>query len=219
MNNFVVIFDLDYTIWGHQSFKEQCVDIAEYLKIPYSDEFLRQVENFYFGNTLDNVVISKEKVEKLIEIKVPYLTEHNIFGYQFMKAMELTDLPYLFEGTEKLLSFLKQNGYIVIAYTDWYLDYQTYLLEKFGIYNYFDKIYSWDNTYQKPNKERIENVVNEYSDKKFIYIGDSLRDKVSARYIKDCVFICYKNLNLKSDSDYIVNNLEDIIDILKTMNN
>lgn len=59
-NNFVVFLDLDQTIWNHVSFFEQSFDMAKYLKIPHSDEFAKQIIEFWSGDDIANVLVSKE---------------------------------------------------------------------------------------------------------------------------------------------------------------
>lgn len=219
-NNYVVIFDLDFTVWDHVPFEEQSFDMAKYLGIPYSKEFSKQIIDFWSGDFLKDTLISKESVSSIVEKYIPYLVEYGSNGKAFLDSMTYTDIVWLNNGALELLEYLKKNSYTIIAYTDWFLDYQYILMDQLGVRSYFEKVYSWDGTYQKPNRQRIEDLISKYPDKKFIYIGDSLtRDMQSANYIKDCIAIWYKDSlpinNFKID--HCTNDLNSIIPFLSNM--
>lgn len=216
-NNFVVFLDLDQTIWNHVSFFEQSFDMAKYLKIPHSDEFAKQIIKFWSGDDIANVLVSKESVGRIVEKGIPYLIEHGAKGVDFLASMTATDSVWLNEGAKELLDFLKNNGYTIVAYSDWFFEYQCLLMNKLNVREYFDEIYTWDGTYQKPNKERIQKLATKFPGKKIIYIGDSLhRDIESANYI-DCIAIWYapKYVENNLKIDYYTDNLSSIIEYLK----
>lgn len=216
-NNFVVLFDLDYTIWNHVSLSKQSIDMAKYLNIPYSDEFSKQIINFWGSDLLQDTIITKKLVGIDAEKGIPYLTEHGASGVDFLSSMEKTDTVWLNEGAKELLDFLKNNGYTIVAYSDWFFEYQCLLMDKLNVREYFDEIYTWDGTYQKPNKERIQKLATKFPGKKIIYIGDSLhRDIESANYI-DCIAIWYtpKYVENNLKIDYYTDNLSSIIEYLK----
>lgn len=218
-NNFVVLLDLDNTIWNHVPFAIQIVEMAKYLNIPYEEEFYNQLSNFWAGDTLQDILVSMNSIGNMAEKEIPYLTKHGARGVDFLDSMTITDTVSLNEGAKEFLSFLKSSGYTVLAYTDWFMKYQCFIMERLGIREYFDEIYAWDGTYQKPNKKRIQNLVAKFPSKRFIYVGDSLqRDMESANHI-DCIAIWYTNKYVENDLkiDYHTNNLSSIIEYLKSI--
>lgn len=217
-NNFVVIFDLDFTIWKHVPFEEQSIDMARYLNIPFSEEFAKQIVDFWAGDILRETKISKESVAIMLEQHIPYLSKYHASGRKFIDSMTYTDIVELNVGALELLNYLKEKEYTIIAYTDWFLDLQYFLMDKLGVRNYFEQVFAWDGTYEKPNRTRVEEVVSKFPNSKFIYIGDSLsKDMQSANYIKDCISIWYnekyEESNLKID--HYTDNLASIIQFLE----
>lgn len=217
-NNFVVIFDLDYTLWNHIPLSEQAWNIARYLKIPYIEGFSKQIVDFWASDCRQDVIVTKSSIGKIAEDKIPHLAKCGAKGEDFLEAMTMTDTVWLNKGATELLEFLKNKGTTIVAYTDWFLDYQIFLLKENKIYNYFDYIYTWDNTYEKPNKERVQSLASKFSEKQFVYIGDSLyRDMKSAKNIENCISIWYTNKYHENDLDidYHTDDLLSIIDYLK----
>lgn len=219
-NNFVVICDLDFTIWKHVPFEEQSVEMAKYLKIPFSEEFAKQIIEFWRGEFLKDTIITEESVAKMVEKHIPYLAEHGVNGKKFLDSMAYTDEVFLNDGALELLKYLKRNGYTIIAYSDWFLDNQYLIMDKLGVREYFEEVYAWDGTYEKPNKARIKDLVSKFSGKKFIYIGDSLyKDIKTANYIDGCVSIWYKDTYEINNLliDHYTDNLNSIIPFLENM--
>lgn len=219
-NNFVAIFDLDYTLWNHVPIEEQSMRITEYLQIPFSKEFVKQISDFWEGHCLEGKKISRELVASMIEKHIPYLRLYGRNGEDLLDSMRVTGKISLNEGALSLLNFLKNNGITIIAYTDWFLEEQYELMERFGIREFFDEVFSWEGTYQKPSKVRMEEIVSKFPGKRFIYIGDSLsRDMLSASYIEGCVPIWYRK-EAKENSlpiHYDTDDLNTIIPVLEEL--
>lgn len=218
-NNYVAIFDLDHTLWNHVPLKEQAKDMAKYLGIPYSKEFSKQIVDFWASDCRQDIVVTKSSIGKIAEEQIPYLTKYGAKGEDFLDSMSETDTVWLNKGAYGLLDFLKKNGVTIIAYSDFFYEYQKSLMRWFEIYDFFDMICTWEGTYEKPNKERIQKIVSKFPEKQFIYVGDSLhRDMKSANHIKNCISIWYTNNFYENDLsiDYHTNDLNSIIDYLNS---
>lgn len=220
MNNSLAVFlDLDYTIWGHAPFEVRSQKIAEYLKIPFSQEFTNQALDFWeHDGYLRGCIVTREGTAQKLDQHLSYLTKYGQTGEKYLKAMFDTDDPFLLPGALDMLQFLKNEETKIIAYTDWFSDDQEMTMKNLNIHSFFDEVQGWDGTYMKPDAMRIIEIAKRYKDRKLVYIGDSLSDMQSARSIKNCTSIWYnpnrKHFDEKVSFDYEIENLLEVRTII-----
>lgn len=174
-----VVLDLDNTLIQHDNSIET-EHLCGELGIPLDKELENQIKKFWLahGEFTDNVQMTKEKYYGMIQDNIPRLGELNINGEAILDAMFARPPLALYDGATELLQAVKKRGKKIIALSDWFKEDQIKNLKFLDIYNFFDDVYGWDNSYAKPSKLALEKVIKGLEKESFIMIGDGLKTDV-----------------------------------------
>lgn len=80
----------------------------------------------------------------------------------------------LASNAEETLEYLASKGYQICLFTNGFYDAQTDNMKYKGIFEYFDKIYAWDDFYTKPDRRAFIRALSGTNPKHNVMIGDSL---------------------------------------------
>lgn len=130
----------------------------------------------------------------------------------------------IYDDAEKLLKFCKENHIKCAVYTDiaYGMDDEYSLKDIEKIKDYIDlKLTSINVGYRKPNKRGFEIMLNKFNcmPQEMMYIGDEEKDIKGAKAVNMKAILINREKNEKNfNQDYIVNDLTQIIDIIKNNN-
>jgi HAD superfamily hydrolase (TIGR01509 family) len=211
-----VIFDMDGTIINSEPvhiLAEKTV--CEKYKIPIKKE---DWDYFKGRSAIDNFswLIKKYKVnnissEKLVDEK------RKIF---FKNILSIN----LFDNTINILKWLKKNNYKISLATSSPLIVQKKIFKFFNLNNYFDSVVTLDNVKKgKPNPELFSLAIKSLSLKKneCIVVEDAENGIIAAKKAGALALGVARNRKQKiflKDSDYIINDLIKIKDIILFVN-
>lgn len=170
-----IIFDVGYTLIDHNDEKETKM-LSEILKIPYCEEFVKEVGNFWQNASkyTNNTVITVDNYLKIIDKNFPYLKKNNITPTKFLDALCKKQEVGKYDEVDYILNYLHKS-YELDAITDWFTNDQKRELIDMNIIDFFDNVYGWDNDYAKPNPSRlIKNILNRYDKSEVLIVGNSL---------------------------------------------
>ena len=174
-----ILFDYDGTLIIHDK-ENEGRKIASMLDIPEKKlpEFNRRLDLFFRKYyVLDDCKMTYEiylsNIDKAIR---PY----DLFGVtakQFDEAMR-ENAKYttqLAPNAKETLEYLVDRGYQLCLLTNGFYDSQTESMKYKGIFEYFEKIYAWDDVYTKPNRKAFLRALAGTEPKHNVMVGDSLR--------------------------------------------
>lgn len=170
-----IIFDLDNTLIKH-NFKAESTAIRKYLGIEQVNAFNAQLQNM-FQNNIEYVrwmQITESCFGIVIEKYMPILREYRLSGRDVMDAIHCIDINQcsLMQGAKGTLEYLYNKNYELVVLTNWFYNHQVNMLKHLGIFDYFERIYTWDNYYPKPNKLAMKRALNSTVPSKNVMIGD-----------------------------------------------
>lgn len=214
MNNKAVIFDFDGTI------------------ADTNDIILESWQHTYVsitGEKEDPAVICSrfgEPLRESMEIAFPGVpAEKCIELYRGYQATIYEDRITLFPGVTELLKELKRRGYKVVLLTSRQYDFTMKGLDKFGIRDMFDAIVTCEDTEKhKPDPEPMYAALKkaDLREEDALMIGDSRFDimcahraGVKAGLVKWSVAQPDEPEEGEERPDYVINKIEDILDIIK----
>ena len=82
-------------------------------------------------------------------------------------------------NAKETLEYLASKGYQLCLFTNGFYDAQTDSMKYKGIFEYFDKIYAWDNFYTKPDRRAFMRALSGTNPKHNVMIGDSLTSDIA----------------------------------------
>ncbi len=217
----VLIWDFDWTLWGHNHLREFRRLISK-LQIPYTEEYMKQFQKFSLNYTtyLQDRVITKDVMIKCIEENLTFIKQYNITGEQFLEVWISNDKIDFYTNSKKVVEECAKRGYIQYGLTDWFYAQQIIYLRKGGYMELFNDIFCCDGAYFKPNVANIERIIKNEEKSKFIMIGDSLTTDIKMANnagIKS-VWFNTRNLNKKDFPNivptYEISEIKQLLEIL-----
>ena len=174
-----IIFDLDNTLIKHD-FEKENMRIAEHLGLENNSEFREQFDSMFKNNSMyiKDTIVTKDYFATVIEKLMPILKDIGITGKDLLDIIDKYHAGTLMEGAKEVLEYLSCKGYQIVAFTNWFGDYQLKILKKLGIDMYFERIYSWDNYFAKPNYFAMLRALENTEPSQNIMIGDNVRDDI-----------------------------------------
>lgn len=141
------------------SFLSKCKSDYNNASIDVLSNLLREKLSYYYGENLDTY---KELILRYLENEIL-----------------LSQNALLVKGTKETLERLKELGYILMIYSNWFIEVQKTKLESTGIKDYFSSIYTIDNNYAKnatKGFERIKALEGVTPEDSIYMIGNSTSD-------------------------------------------
>ncbi|MGN2369748.1 HAD family hydrolase [Clostridium cagae] len=216
-----VIFDLDDTLYNERDFviggfKEICKYLSEKYGLEYDELLYKIIEilECHGRGKIFNIICQQYNIDENIEILV------DIYRNSKLKLN-------LYDDSRCILNKLKGNYKLGII-TDGMAKVQWNKIEALNIKSYFNKIIVTDDfgrEYWKPHIFSYEEMLRSFKclPKEVIYVGDNPhKDFIGARElgIKTVRIIRENGDHMKTkvdkrfESDYVINNLEDLLDYL-----
>lgn len=197
------IFDLDNTLFNYD-YAYQC-GINKIIKEFDIDIQLLKNEKVLFHKTCKNYAFSHNKFIQLKKYcEKNKLDNVNKIYEIFFK--EFLDNCKLYDGVLKFIKLLKDNNSFLYILTNNLCQVQYQVLEKLGILNFFDKIYtSEEYNIEKPNSNLLKLVLYEIECKKseVVFIGDSWENDIEMS-IDNNIFAFYYSNSQKILKEYLV---------------
>lgn len=196
-------FALDEQYWA--DFHSGLINVPDEYRVP-QDMFVKYVQSLryvkYFNNEID--------ITEGLKINDLYLNS-------------LKEVVIEVEGASKVLSKLSKKYKLVIA-TNGPRQAVFTKIEKIGCSDYVSSVFSADmtkNTVTKPNKiyfDEMLEYLNFYDKDKILIVGDSLKTDIKGG-MNSSIDSCWynpngKELNKDYEPTYVIEKLEDILDIL-----
>lgn len=214
-----VIFDLDNTIFKHDAESEFKI-ICEKLKLPYNEIVVAQLCDFFNKNEryIKGKRVTKSYMGYVAEELIPMLKIKRIRGVEFIEVLNGIDTTSLMEGSIEVLEYLSEKGYMIIALSNWFLDHQYMVMKKLNISDYFERVYTWDDFYAKPDKRSLQRIINNNDEKEYVLIGDNLTNDIlfaKSNGIKSIWFNSFKSDEMLEFNGAVeINSLNQIMGIL-----
>lgn len=174
-----VIFDLDNTLIKHDFEKENLL-IAKHLGLKDGAEFKNQLDNMFknVSKYIRNKIVTEDYFVSVMENIMPILKETGVTGRELPCLIDKYHSGTLMDGAREVLQYLSDEGYQIVAFTNWFGYYQLNILKKLGISGYFERIYGWDDYYPKPNHFAMVRALEGTEAKDNVMIGDELQGDV-----------------------------------------
>ena len=123
----------------------------------------------------------------------------------------------LADNAKETLEYLTSRGYELCVFTNGFYGGQVANMMHKGIYEYFEKVYAWDDFYAKPDKRAYYRALAKTSPMQNVMIGDTIEtDIVPAKTLG--IYTVGVNLGcldgLKIRPDVIITNLSELSYIL-----
>lgn len=179
-----ILFDYDGTLIVHDKENEGKL-IGQMLNLPEEqiEEFVKRIDHF-FGTAYGKRYYANKKMTYKL-----YYSIMNIMmkPWDFGLTVEAIDAAInekskydsVIEPTAKsTLEYLSKKGYQLCVFTNGFLYPQTDNMKYKGIYEYFDRIYAWDDQYAKPDIRAFERALAGTDPQNNIMIGDSLTSDI-----------------------------------------
>lgn len=212
-----VIFDIDDTLipW-EKEYEKEIKKALEELKIRYRYKDLERIskgfveyENEYYTFNINKM---SEYINEYTKNNYPKKLIYNI-----IKRWESCVPNKLDEETHNVLKYLKSKYQMVIL-SDWYTESQKIRLEKTNILQYFEYIYSAEQTKRKPFKEAFMQAIGENKPEECVMIGDNIDRDVQGALNAGLKAIYYNPKNktnkIGNKNYYEIKRLEELTKIL-----
>lgn len=180
-----ILFDYDGTLLIHDKETEGEV-IARLLnltdeKIP---DFVKRLNNLFaiaYGKEhYANKKMTYDLFYHLLEMAMNPQENYGVTPQELNKAINNKSI-YLTElapNAKEVLEYLKAKGYELCIFTNGFYKEQGDNLKEHGIFDYFERIYAWDNWYAKPDMRAIKRALAKTNPIKNIMIGDSISSDI-----------------------------------------
>lgn len=219
-----ILFDYDGTLIIHDADK-QGVRIAEILDIDYEliPEFNNRLKVFFESPEVRKYYVGRKMTYELyyniMEIVVGPLDKFGITAKQLDEAITEKSVNYarLAPNAIESLEYLKNKGYEICLFTNGFLKCQAGGMKKYGIYDYFERIYAWDGFYAKPDVRALRRALDGTEPIRNVMVGDDLISDIETA--KKCgVYTIGINMRkvqgVKTRPDVIITDLADLKKIL-----
>ena len=174
-----VLFDYDGTILIHKS-EMQGKSIGEALGLneEQCEVFAKQLDYFFHNQKFFYMNKKVNYVTYLMAMThyVPCISEYGLDpeDVDFAICENNKQQSKLAEGVHETLTYLRDKGYTLCLVTNGFMKQQVDNMKYNGIFDYFENIYTWDDTYAKPDKRFIERVLAGTKPEENVFVGNDL---------------------------------------------
>ena len=164
----------------------------------------------FFGPTLYQTFSKYSDDEEEIEEMIKYYREFNIPNHDSMVKA--------FPGAKDVLKKLHKKGYKIGVVSSKKTDLLTHGLEVTGLLPYIDLVIGADEVEaHKPDPAGILLAKEKLEGKNVCYVGDTLNDMLAAKNANvkaiGCLYISHPEIMLEAKPDYVIENLNELLDI------
>lgn len=179
-NAYRIIFDYDGTLLIHHP-ETECEVISEYLGIPHTETLKKELREFFSG--WDDNLCGKVNFANYMAYAIRRLSIINsgMVSYEdYIEAQNYCCIANskIYEETYDVLEYLLGRGYKLCIATNGFYKWTMQSMQFWKIDKYFENVYTWDNTYAKPDFRFFYNVIQNTLPKNNIMVGDSLRNDI-----------------------------------------
>lgn len=216
----LLIYDVDGTLVYFKSLFDLLKESFEIHGIPfkreYFNEYVEAVSSSLNENRSD---FGHRSLSNSFNEYFDIIKEYDIDGKDYLQTLldleyKYTYMHYRVKETLKCL----YKMYPQVISTNWFAESQKVKIDKFDLLKYFQKIYSCELYYPKPNKKHFERISDDYNlnPEECLVIGDSLADITASIYGYNTLLVDYNNKkeDLYDLSTYVVNDFRDIKKVL-----
>lgn len=214
----MIIIDLDNTVVMHNYINE-VQRLCKYAGIPYFEEMENEFYNFLscYGEYVANTRITHDSLARVIEELMPIMCT-SIPAAEFLRKWRNFDSAVYTKESEEVLRRLKEQGYKVIAFTDWFGKEQRRVLSKLGYLPYFDRVYGWDNSFAKPDGRALRRILKGNAKEECLLMGDSLEKDIACANNEGITSIWLNSKQIINTTavrpDYVIFSILQVLDIL-----
>ena len=221
----LLIYDVDGTLVEFKTLqkllKESFLICDVYEVLDFEKEYLKEyVSSVSKALNPNEKNFSFNKLARSFEKNFTVCRDYKIPGIYYLKVLLDLERKYtkIIDGVKETLPSLYSDYRQVIS-TNWFGCSQKAKLDKYGLCRYFEKIYSCEENYPKPNERHFKLISDEYktSPKRCLVIGDSFTDIGAYQYGYNTLLVDYRSnkSNLYNNSNAVVTEFSDIKKILK----
>ncbi len=216
----LLVYDVDGTLVYFKTLYNLLKESFEIHEIPfkkeYFDEYVIAVSSSLNENRSD---FSYKSLSNSFDKNFEIIKKYNLSGKDYLKT--LLDLEYkytqIFKGVNDTLKYLYKE-YLQVISTNWFADSQKVKIDKYNLLKYFQKIYSCELYYPKPNRKHFERISDEYNiePSECLIIGDSITDVKASNYGYNTLLLDYNNKkeNIYDLSTVVADDFRDIKKVL-----
>jgi len=182
MTRWRIIFDYDDTLIRHDNDKELQI-MLDYLGLEATEDIKAELINYYtkLAKHFKKSKVKRKDVDLYMYEILPILNYHGISIERFMEAQQYKDTHYsmLMEDVIDVLEYLKSKNYYMCIFTNGFYEEQAYSLKAQGIYDYFDRIFGWDDFYAKPDKRAFIRALSGTKPEENIMVGNCIENDIA----------------------------------------
>lgn len=174
-----ILFDYDGTILIHKS-EEQGEKIAKELGLDEEQTkiFSTQLADFFANQKYyyKGKRVTYDVYYSALAHYMPCVYDFDLTPKQVDDAINQNNLIHskLAKGARETFEYLKERGYIICLMTNGFAKEQVANMKYNNIYDYFDRIYTWDNEYAKPDGRFMRRALDGTNSKENVVIGNDL---------------------------------------------
>lgn len=180
-----ILFDYDGTLIIHDK-ENEGRQIAENLNLPEEliAEFVKRLNLFFETSCGRQYYTNKRMSYELYIAIIDTIIQPKRFGITAKQLdiaiNEKSKYDSKTEPTAKeTLEYLVNKGYKLCILTNGFWKEQVENMKLHGLYDYFERIYAWDNFYAKPDKRALIRALAGTDMDRNIMIGDSLTNDIA----------------------------------------
>lgn len=172
-----ILFDYDGTLIIHDKENEgrrvaKLLGLDEWQTI----EFEKRLRNYFQNHfVLHNIKITMQahyaNIQRVFRPEEIGTTAKLISEALTENSIVTTKLA---NNAQDILEYLSASGYQLCVFTNGFYDCQVANMKHKGIYEYFEKIYAWDNFYAKPDERAYYRALARTDPSLNVMVGDSM---------------------------------------------
>lgn len=220
----LIISDIDGTLLEYVTLKDLVIEAISHFGISAKDEYLEMQCNGVIealNEACDQEIFSFTRLCHYWEKHLLFLKEYNLKVEDIANKMLELEAKYSqpIPNVKETLMALRNDCFRMICSTNWLLLSQKSKLKKVGLDIYFDKIYTCEGAFAKPNTKHFEKILDHEKIKpeEAVMIGDSYTDMAASKIGINTILLDRDNSkqNIYPYSNYVISDFGEIQKILK----